>query len=61
MFNQNTILIILSLFRMIWKVFTCLLNKICIYLYMQYIPMPVLYGVFFYMGVSALRGMQVHI
>ena len=25
----------------------------------QYIPMPVLYGVFFYMGFSALRGMQV--
>lgn len=27
--------------------------------YLQYIPMPVLYGVFFYMGFSALRGMQV--
>ncbi|XP_033728588.1 electrogenic sodium bicarbonate cotransporter 1-like [Pecten maximus] len=25
---------------------------------LQYIPMPVLYGVFFYMGVSALNGMQ---
>lgn len=27
---------------------------------MQYIPMPVLYGVFLYMGVASLHGIQVH-
>jgi hypothetical protein len=32
------------------------LNKMC--LLPQFIPMPVLYGVFLYMGVSSLRGMQ---
>lgn len=26
---------------------------------MQYIPMPVLYGVFLYMGVASLHGIQV--
>ncbi len=26
--------------------------------YMQYIPMPVLYGVLMYMGIASLRGMQ---
>uniref|UniRef100_A0A8C1UMV3 Anion exchange protein n=1 Tax=Cyprinus carpio TaxID=7962 RepID=A0A8C1UMV3_CYPCA len=28
---------------------------------LQYIPMPVLYGVFLYMGVASLHGIQVHI
>jgi len=27
--------------------------------FFQFIPMPVLYGVFLYMGVSSLRGIQV--
>lgn len=38
-------------------------QKISIYkhlqFFLQHIPMPVLYGVFFYMGASALSGMQV--
>ena len=25
----------------------------------QFVPMPVLFGLFFYMGVSALKGLQV--
>lgn len=28
-------------------------------LFPQFIPMPVLYGVFLYMGVSSLKGIQV--
>ena len=26
---------------------------------LQFVPMPVLFGLFFYMGVSALKGLQV--
>lgn len=29
-------------------------------LFTQFIPMPVLYGVFLYMGVASLNGVQVH-
>ena len=34
-----------------------LLIELCVRL--QFIPMPVLYGVFLYMGASSLRGIQV--
>lgn len=30
-------------------------------LLLQFIPMPVLYGVFLYMGVSSLKGIQVRL
>lgn len=33
--------------------------KLCSPLSFQYIPMPVLYGVFLYMGVASLNGIQV--
>jgi len=43
-----------TLFSYVVELFTI------VFLRFQVIPMPVLYGVFFYMGFSAMRGMQVN-
>lgn len=42
---------------------TCILSAVLITVCIsaQYIPMPVLYGVFLYMGVASLHGIQVHV
>lgn len=36
-----------------------LYNTVCLVWSLQFIPMPVLYGVFLYMGVASLNGVQV--
>ena len=35
--------------------------QLCFPLSFQYIPLPVLYGVFLYMGVASLNGIQVRL
>lgn len=39
--------------------FNFMLSPLFLCLFFQYLPMPVLFGLFFYMGFSALKGLQV--
>ena len=45
--------------RLTFKAMSIVLLTACLTVLLQFIPMPVLYGVFLYMGVTSLGGVQV--